>query len=105
MNPWLQRAGGRPRIRPQSAVLPKRTPPAWPTGRSSRQGAPMDRQALAVMGRQHGLITHGQLVELGVRPEEVARLVRRREWVRVRKGVYATRALWEGLDEFRGRPV
>jgi hypothetical protein len=37
---------------------------------------------------QAGVISRGQALELGLSPVEVTRLVRRREWVPVHRGVY-----------------
>jgi hypothetical protein len=37
-------------------------------------------------------------------PEQVKMLLRTREWVSVRRGVYTTRTHWESLDPYVGRP-
>lgn len=55
--------------------------------------------------RQHGLITFGQAIDAGLRPEQLARLLRTGALVRVRPGVYADGELWATLDEYVGRPL
>lgn len=55
--------------------------------------------------RQHGLITWQQAVAAGLEPRLVAALVESGVWHRVRKGVYVDRAQWDGLEEFRERPL
>lgn len=56
------------------------------------------------MARQEGLVLRRQATEAGLGPGEIDRLVRRRVWVVVRRGVYATSVSWESLDEYVGRP-
>jgi hypothetical protein len=56
------------------------------------------------MSRQHGLVLRRQVLAAGMTPTEIAALLRRGEWVIVRRGVYTTRALWESLDPYVGRP-
>ncbi|GAA1132726.1 type IV toxin-antitoxin system AbiEi family antitoxin domain-containing protein [Nocardioides aquiterrae] len=56
------------------------------------------------MPRQHGLILRRQAVAGGMTTHEVDGLVRSGEWVAVRRGVYTTRAHWESLDPYVGRP-
>ena len=51
-----------------------------------------------------GVLTRAQVLDLGVPPSEIRRLLRRGEWVVVRRGVYTTREIWEALDEYVGRP-
>ena len=53
---------------------------------------------------QHGLILRRQALAAGMSSEQIKGLVRRREWVAVRRGVYTTRAHWESLDRYVGRP-
>lgn len=36
---------------------------------------------------------------------DIRRLLKRGVWVRLRRGVYVERAVWDGLDVFRGRPL
>ena len=45
------------------------------------------------------------MLDAGWGVERIARLVRDGSWVVVRRGVYATRAHWEALDEHHGRPL
>ena len=56
------------------------------------------------MSRQHGLILRRQVLAAGITPVEIAALVRSGDWVIVRRGVYTTRAFWELLDPYVGRP-
>ena len=56
------------------------------------------------MAHQHGLILRRQVLAAGMTVQEVAALVRSGEWVVVRRGVYTTRAHWESLDPYVGRP-
>ncbi|GAB2865437.1 hypothetical protein [Nocardioides pacificus] len=59
----------------------------------------------ARMRANSGLITYGQALEAGLAPDQVLALVRGRDsaWVRVRRGVYVERSVWEALDEYVGR--
>lgn len=56
------------------------------------------------MARQHGLILRRQALAAGMTVQQVAAWVRSGEWVVVRRGVYTTRAHWESLDPYVGRP-
>ncbi|KQW49320.1 hypothetical protein ASC77_11600 [Nocardioides sp. Root1257] len=53
---------------------------------------------------QHGLIRRRQVLAAGMTVQQIATLVRGREWVVIRRGVYTTRAHWESLDRYVGRP-
>jgi hypothetical protein len=53
---------------------------------------------------QHGLILRRQALAAGMSPEQLRTLLRTGEWVAVRRGVYTTRAIWESLDPYVGRP-
>jgi hypothetical protein len=48
----------------------------------------MDRDIRAMLDRQDGVISRRQAVAAGMRPHELRRLVRRREWARVHDGVF-----------------
>lgn len=54
---------------------------------------------------QHGLLTHQQALEAGLTPREIARLVRSKVWVRIRKGVYADAEAYADADRFREAPM
>ena len=54
---------------------------------------------------QRGLLTWQQAVAAGLDPREIADLVAAGHWIRIRKGVYADRASWDGLDPFTEQPV
>lgn len=53
---------------------------------------------------QHGLILRRQALAAGMTLKQISTLLRQREWVAVRRGVYTTRAHWESLDQYVGRP-
>jgi hypothetical protein len=59
----------------------------------------------AAFTANHGLLTRWEAHDLGVDSTEVRAFVRTRRWHAVRRGVYCERETWEGLDEFRGRPL
>lgn len=61
--------------------------------------------AFALLRRQHGLITHGQLLELVAGPSDVRRLVRCGRLVSVRRGVFADADVWNAADLYRARPL
>lgn len=56
------------------------------------------------MSRQHGLLLRRQALAAGMTVKQLAALLRSGEWVAVRHGVYTTRALWDSLDPYVGRP-
>jgi len=58
----------------------------------------------AHMSNQRGLVLRRQVLAAGGTEQQVAGLVRSGDWVVVRRGVYTSRALWESLDEYQGRP-
>lgn len=51
-----------------------------------------------------GLLSREKALDLNVSPSEIRHLVDRGEWVRVRRGVYALRELWDSLDPYVERP-
>lgn len=60
---------------------------------------------VALMQRQHGLVTSRQLAASGLDANDVRRLVASGRLVRVRRAVYADGEAWAALDPFRQRPV
>lgn len=54
--------------------------------------------------QQHFLILRRQARASGMTDDDIVRLLRRGEWVAVRRGVYTTRPHWESLDPYVGRP-
>jgi hypothetical protein len=65
----------------------------------------MDLQGYLPARAQHGLITHGQALDAGLLPRDVARLVARGEWVRLRRGVYADGETYAAAEPFREAPM
>lgn len=61
--------------------------------------------AFALMRRQHGLITHDQLRQIGASPEDVRRLVKAGRLVRLRRGTYCDGDTWRGADSYREQPI
>lgn len=74
-------------------------------GARGRRVVRVNPKVAAIMANQHGLILRRQVLAMGVPPERLTALLRRGEWVHVWRGVYAVRALWDSLDEYRGRPL
>lgn len=62
-------------------------------------------RAGSLVRSQHGLITTRQAFVLGLDHRAVRRLVRRGEWLALRRGVYVEAALWTSLDPYRGQPL
>lgn len=56
------------------------------------------------MSQQHGLLLRRQALAAGITVTQIGALLRSGEWVAVRRGVYTTRARWESLDTYVGRP-
>lgn len=56
------------------------------------------------MSHQHGLLLRRQALAAGMTVKQIAAMLRSGEWVAVRRGVYTTRARWESLDPYVGRP-
>jgi hypothetical protein len=65
----------------------------------------MDPRVLGLMAANHGLITYTQARRLGLDDRDIASLVRRGSWTRIRRGVFAGTDHWESLDAFRGQPL
>jgi hypothetical protein len=65
----------------------------------------MRPRVAAFMASQNGLVLRRQARQAGMTGEAIDRLVGVGEWVAVRRGVYATAALWESLDVYVGRPL
>ena len=61
----------------------------------------MNTRVLALMSTQHGLVTRRQAVEAGMSTDQIDRLVRRKTWTVVRKGVYAETAYVASLANTR----
>jgi hypothetical protein len=65
----------------------------------------MDPRILALMAKQHGLVTRAQMMRLGLEEHTIRRLVASVDLMSVRRGVYMRPEHWAKLDEFRGRPL
>lgn len=64
----------------------------------------MDPRVIAAFAAHGGVLSRNQLLDLGVSPSEIRRMLRQRRWVRLRRGAYTTAEIWEALDEYVGRP-
>jgi hypothetical protein len=64
----------------------------------------VDTRIHAVVAAHGGLATAEMLAAVGIEPRLTARLVRSKELVAVRRGVYTTRELWESWDDYHDRP-
>lgn len=65
----------------------------------------VDPRVEAVIAAQYGLISRAEALDLGVSPSTIRALLRDGVWIAVRRGVYTTRSIWDGLDEYVGRPL
>ena len=65
----------------------------------------MDPRVVAAFARHDQLLTRKQAFACGLTAVEIDRYVRTGRWVAARRGVYALREFWEGLDEWQGRPL
>jgi hypothetical protein len=61
--------------------------------------------ALALLRRQHGLITHAQVLEVVPHRSDVRRLVQSGRLVAVRRGVLADAEVWDAAEPYRARPL
>lgn len=65
----------------------------------------MEPRVIATCLRNGGVLTRTQLLDLGVAPGEIQRLVRCGHLVRLRRGAYTTAQIWQEADEYVGRPL
>lgn len=61
--------------------------------------------AISLIESQHGLITTRQLSRAGLDPNDVRRLVSAERLLRLRRGVYVDRQLWDSLEPYREQPI
>ena len=61
--------------------------------------------AFALMRRQHGLITHAQLLSVVSRPSDVRRLVRSGRLLHLRRGVLVDAEVWHAAEPYRAQPL
>lgn len=59
----------------------------------------------AALARNDGLVTRGELLDLGLSPSRITGLIDGGDLVIVRRGVYADTAVWEAADDYRGKPL
>ncbi|MEV5000028.1 type IV toxin-antitoxin system AbiEi family antitoxin domain-containing protein [Nocardioides sp. LML1-1-1.1] len=64
----------------------------------------MSPRVLHTIAAGSGAITREKLLDLGVTPSEIRRLLNAGELVRLRRGVFTDGATWAALDEHVGRP-
>jgi hypothetical protein len=57
-----------------------------------------DERVAGTVACQGGVILRGQALHLGVSPDEIRGRLTRKVWVRIRRGAYADRQHWLGLD-------
>lgn len=60
---------------------------------------------LAAITANHGVVRREQLLDLGLSPAEIRRLVASRELVRLRRGVFTAGEVWASLDDHVARPL
>lgn len=65
----------------------------------------MRAQLKVLAAQQGGVFTRRQAAVAGFSDHDVRLLVRRRQWVAVRRAVYAEREVWDALDEWTGQAV
>lgn len=65
----------------------------------------MDIGICARVSANAGVIRSDELLDLGVSPVRIRSLVKRGDLIRLRRGVYTTREVWESLDPYVGRPL
>ncbi len=65
----------------------------------------MNVRAQATINANGGFITRVEAFDAGLCDGTILSNVRRGHWVRIRRGVFVDREIWESLDPFRGQPV
>ena len=65
----------------------------------------MDPRVIAAFASHGGVLARAQLLDLGLAPGEITRLVKKGVFVRLRRGVYTTAIVWSAADEYVGRPL
>lgn len=65
----------------------------------------MSPRLAALLASDVGVVRREQLLDLGVAPSEIRRLLSAGELERLRRGVYTSRERWEALDEYVGQPL
>ncbi len=64
----------------------------------------MNTRARARLAASGGLITRQEALDCGVTPSMIAKLLRDKTWLTVRRSVYADAQVWAGLDDYTERP-
>jgi len=75
---------------------------SWPAANDTLRA--VEGQLARIAAQQHGFVHRWQALECGYRDTEITRLLREKEWIRIRRGVYAMRSHVESLDD-AGRHV
>lgn len=65
----------------------------------------MRAELKVIASAQGGVFTRAQAHAAGMTDHDIRLEVRRRAWIGVRRAVYVERALWDSLDEWRGKPL
>ncbi|UMG94800.1 type IV toxin-antitoxin system AbiEi family antitoxin domain-containing protein [Nocardioides sp. TF02-7] len=65
----------------------------------------MDPRILAAFASHHGVLRRTQLLDLGMPPTEIRRLLRSGALVLLRRGAYTTREIWDAADRYVARPL
>lgn len=65
----------------------------------------MSLRVLAALAAGGGVIRRAALLDLGVSPADIRRLLNAGELVRLRRGVYTDAETWASFDEYVGRPL
>ena len=64
----------------------------------------MNTRAKAKLAASGGLITRQEALDCGVTPSTIAKLLRDKVWIIVRRSVYADARVWAELDDYTERP-
>lgn len=85
-------------------VNPQGRKPGLLTGRAGARVRAVYTRLAEAMARAGGLLTRGAVLDCGLTPSQITKLINDDVLVVVRRGVYADAEVFASLDEFRGRP-
>lgn len=77
----------------------------WQTVREGAGCTAMSPRVVSALASGAGVIRREQLLDLGVSPAEIRRMLGAGELIRLRRGVYTSGEWWTGLDEHVARPL